>query len=86
MVAVAYLHQKNIYFGDMKAANLLIFRSQEVKLGDLGISIKLNHDDVAGTEDLYYVKGKTVGYVTKEVDEAEDRGFPISKNELFKCD
>lgn len=80
------MHQNNIYYGDMKAANLLIFRTQEVKLGDLGISIKLDPSDKEGNEDKYYVKGKTVGYVTKEVEEADDQGKAINKNNLYKCD
>lgn len=42
------MHKRNIYYGDMKAPNLLIFRDQRVKLGDLGISIKLDHDDEIG--------------------------------------
>ena len=40
-MALAYLHKRNIYYGDMKGPNLLIFRNQEVKIGDLGISIKM---------------------------------------------
>lgn len=64
MKGVASLHQKNIYFGDMKAANLLIFRTQKVKLGDLGISVKLDPTDTTGEVNQYYVKGKTAGYVT----------------------
>ena len=31
----------------MKPANLLIFRNQEVKIGDLGISIKMQPNDMA---------------------------------------
>ena len=48
MCGLGYLHQRNIYYADLKAANLLIFKSQEVKLGDLGISIKLDNDDLTG--------------------------------------
>jgi serine/threonine protein kinase len=44
MEAMCYLHRKNVYFGDMKPDNLLVFRDYKVKLGDLGISIKLPDD------------------------------------------
>ncbi len=43
--AVRYLHTKNIYYGDVKAANILVFRNQQVKLGDLGIIVKLDNDN-----------------------------------------
>ena len=46
-MAINYLHTRNIYYGDMKPANLLIFRNQEVKIGDLGISIKMQPNDMA---------------------------------------
>ena len=47
LMAINYLHTRNIYYGDMKPANLLIFRNQEVKIGDLGISIKMQPNDMA---------------------------------------
>ena len=43
MCSLDYLHSKNIYYGDMKLANLLVFRNQQVKIGDLGISVKLDN-------------------------------------------
>ena len=46
----------------------------------------MDGDDAEGTEKKYYVKGKTVGYVTKEVNEAEEQDLPINKQDLFKCD
>lgn len=54
MCALDYIHQKHIYYGDMKPQNLLVFRSQHVKIGDFGISIKLDPNDENKT---YSVKG-----------------------------
>ena len=42
MNIVNYLHSRNIYYGDMKPENLLVFRNQRVKIDDVGISLKLN--------------------------------------------
>ena len=41
MKALDYLHSKNVYYGDMKPENVLIFKNYQVKLGDFGVSIKL---------------------------------------------
>lgn len=41
MSALDYLHSKNIYYGDMKPQNVLIFWNMKVKFGDFGISIVL---------------------------------------------
>eukprot|EP00347_Sterkiella_histriomuscorum_P001615 403371352 len=63
---MAYLHQRNIYYGDMKPHNLLVFRDQQVKVGDLGISIKLDtkkQDD----QKLYKLKGLTKAYSSFEM-------------------
>lgn len=38
---MVYLHKNNVYYGDMKPENLLIFRNYQVKLGDFGVSKKL---------------------------------------------
>lgn len=69
----------------MKGANLLIFRDQRVKLGDLGISVKLekNDDPNAGQ---YYIKGVTAGYVTAEVQSISDNDFAASRKQLFNND
>lgn len=61
-----YLHQESIYYGDMKESNLLIFRNQKVKLGDFGISVKLDPDDEDDSERKYYAKGHTRGYITNK--------------------
>lgn len=82
---IDYIHQKNMYYGDMKGANLLIFRDQKVKLGDLGISIKLDkHDDP--TEQRYYLKGATEGYLTREIQLIYDNETEASRIQLFEND
>lgn len=63
----------------MKPANLLVFRTQHVKLGDLGISVKMDSKDVKGDINQYYVKGTTPGFVTPEVEKADDNGDALSK-------
>lgn len=40
MCALDYLHSKNVYYGDLKPQNILIFMNMQVKIGDFGISIK----------------------------------------------
>lgn len=34
-----FFHKNDIYYGDMKPKNILIFRDFTVKVGDLGCSI-----------------------------------------------
>lgn len=41
MLAIEYLHKNNVYYGDMKPANILIFEDMSVKLGDFGCAMKL---------------------------------------------
>ena len=33
-----YLHKKGVIFGDMKPQNLLVFKNNNIKFGDFGIS------------------------------------------------
>jgi serine/threonine protein kinase len=42
--AINYLHSIGVYYGDMKPSNILIFRDYLVKLGDFGVSLKMNID------------------------------------------
>lgn len=51
----------------MKEANLLVFRDYSVKIGDFGISIKMNDSPKEGEADEYDLKGLTKGYVTNLV-------------------
>jgi serine/threonine protein kinase len=57
--ALNYLHSIGVYYGDMKPANILIFRDYLVKLGDFGISIKMNINEPDKTA---YLKGRTEFY------------------------
>jgi hypothetical protein len=49
----------------MKEPNLLIFRDFSVKIGDFGISVKM--DDHPEEGDEYEIKGLTKGYITDKV-------------------
>jgi serine/threonine protein kinase len=62
MEAMSYLHSKNVYFGDMKPENLLVFRDYKVKLGDFGVSMKLPDDTKEDTE--FILKGLTKQFST----------------------
>ena len=86
MVGMLYLHQQNLFFSDMKPANLLIFRNQQAKMGDFGVSIKLNDDIKDETEKIYYGKGQTKGFCTQEYLEACNNEEPLSKAQLFASD
>ena len=50
----------------MKEQNLLIFRDYSIKIGDFGISIKLNENDHG--EANYELRGLTHGYVPTEIE------------------
>lgn len=73
MLATQTIHIKNIYYGDMKAPNCLIFRNQELRIGDLGISVKLEKH-ASEDEPIYEVKGLTAGFSTEKVQAAYDAG------------
>ena len=68
MTGMLYLHRKNMYYGDMKEANLLIFRDQRVKMGDFGTLIQMSN----GENDEFELKGMTVGYTTEKIKELFD--------------
>ena len=68
----------------MKAANLLVFRNQKIKLGDLGITIKLTPN--AKMDEEFLIKGATPGYTTKEVTSSVEAGLPIPISSLFEND
>lgn len=65
MEALEYLHEKNVYYGDMKPENLLVFRNLKVKLGDLGVSVKI--PEVITDQTEIYLKGMTKEYSLEEV-------------------
>ena len=58
--SLCYLHSNQIYYGDMKPENLLIFRDYKVKLGDFGVSLKLPNN--SNFDDKFYLKGLTFDY------------------------
>ena len=66
MLALNYLHTQNVYYGDMKPQNLLVFKNYNVKIGDFGTAMKLQTDPDA----LYYVKGYTKRYATSKIQQA----------------
>ena len=72
----------------MKGANLLIFRNQEVKIGDLGISLKLKPLEKEGDEDDtdYHLKGSTSGYVIPEISTALSKQLPVKRPILIRND
>ena len=70
MKALNYLHSINIYYGDLKPQNLLIFKDYSVKFGDFGCCIKFSDDSTEDT--LAYVRGVTKEYSCKEVCKACD--------------
>eukprot|EP00347_Sterkiella_histriomuscorum_P014088 403362209 len=55
---LAYLHQRDVYYGDMKPHNLLVFKDQLVKVGDLGITMKLDNS-IPDDQKAYFLKGLT---------------------------
>ncbi len=63
---MGYLHQKDFYYGDMKPQNLLVFRDQRVKVGDLGISIKMESDG-GDSGELYELKGLSKAYASQSM-------------------
>ena len=41
MTIMNELHKNNLYYGDMKPDNILIFQNTQVKLGDFGTAIRM---------------------------------------------
>lgn len=75
-----------MFYGDMKAANLLIYRDMRVKLGDFGISVKLSPSDIGADLEKYLIKGMTPGYVTEKIRDSFKSSSKVSKNDMFLCD
>jgi hypothetical protein len=76
-----------IYYGDMKEANLLIFRDYSVKIGDFGVSIKMKELPLKEDEsDEYKIKGITHGYVTDLIKSYFKEENPIERKDLIKND
>eukprot|EP00347_Sterkiella_histriomuscorum_P020007 403339455 len=82
---IEYLHQRDIYYGDMKPHNLLVFRDQQVKVGDLGISIKLDSSKL-DTEEIYQINGMSRAYASTEMALKLQQRAHVSKKQLFSYD
>ncbi|CDW87246.1 serine threonine protein kinase-like protein [Stylonychia lemnae] len=85
MCIVQFLNQRKFYYGDMKPQNLLVFRDQRLKVGDLGISIKAEpgkSDDAK----LYRLKGVTTAYAKQNILQAFRAGTKLSFKELLDAD
>lgn len=84
MEALDYLHNCNIYYGDMKPENLLIFRDYRVKIGDFGVTMKLN--DNSSWDSLHTIKGLTNGYSHPDIVQKFLNSEQISKREMWEND
>ncbi|CDW87753.1 protein kinase domain containing protein [Stylonychia lemnae] len=82
---VHYLNSRGFYFGDMKPQNLLVFRDQRIKIGDLGISI-MNDPTIDLDEQAYNLKGLTQAYASQEMIQAFKRNEKVSTNKLMMFD
>lgn len=72
LAALQFLHLNDFYYGDMKPANLLVFNDGRVKIGDLGISIKLD-PNISETSKAYVLKGLTDAYTNSFYQEAMEK-------------
>ncbi len=85
MKTINYLHSKDIYYGDVKLENFLVFRNQTIKVGDMGISIKIHskmHDE--NNRPLYYrPRGYTRNYA---LDYIANLNNMVARPELLKND
>jgi serine/threonine protein kinase len=84
METIDYLHKKNVYYGDMKPENLLVFRNYKIKLGDFGISIKLP-DNIKAT-DSFVLKGLTRKFSSELVNQKWNSSELISRKDLIEND
>ena len=66
----------------MKPANILVFKDYRVKVGDLGISIKLENK-IPEDQKHYNLKGLTKGFVSSYTIDAFKKMSKFSKQELF---
>ena len=64
----------------MKPANILVFKDFRVKVGDLGVSIKM-WDALT-----YQLKGITQGYVSDEILDAFKKRTFLNRDQLFESD
>ncbi len=87
MQALEFLHSHNIYYGDIKEANIQIFRDFSIKLGGFGGSIKLKKSpDSDGTPDSYDLKGYTPGYTTPLIESSFKDNTKVERKDLLTND
>lgn len=84
MEAISFLHVNNVYFGDMKPENLLLFKDYRVKLGDFGVSMKIADNATPDTE--VFMKGLTHKYTMPELEIKYMKDQAITVKELFTND
>lgn len=61
VIGLKALHDMNVMHRDIKSANIFMFKDQRVKLGDMNVSKKANH------EGLNYTQTGTPYYASPEV-------------------
>lgn len=80
--AINYIHSMNVYYGDMKEENVLVFRDYSIKLGDFGVSVTMNN-----SEEEFNLKGMSKGYVTPVVQLAfNDNSYKVTRKDLILND
>jgi serine/threonine protein kinase len=84
MEVMAYLHANNIYYGDMKPENLLLFKDYRIKLGDFGVSMKIPDDAIEST--TLCLKGLTPKYSMPDLEAKYKTDTPITINKLLMND
>ena len=83
MMALNYLHSKNVVFMDLKPQNILIFRDWQVKLGDFGGAIRIRNNDIQE----YNVHCYTAKFASKEfLEKVTINRQKLSKKELIEHD
>ena len=80
--AMNYLHSENVYYGDMKPQNILVFKDYKLKIGDFGTAMKLKEGD----DGEYYVGGLTEKYALPKIKQAFELGTALTKKDLFEND